>query len=292
MLSSEIIKKIKLIDIKTRLLVEEMFSGAYHSVFKGRGIEFSEVREYTYGDDVRTIDWNVTARFGRPFVKIYEEERELNVILLFDVSASTLFGSLEMRKRDMMVELAALLAFSAVENNDRVEALLFSDVIEKYVEPKKEKIHALRIVRELLSIDPVHRRTDLKTAFDFINSARSRRSIVFIFSDFFDTGYEKSFKMMVKRHDVVPVLFTDPLESSITDNRGLLLVRDIESGARTVVDLGHKKTRDAYAGNISSFRAGIRRFFVSLGIDYLEISTGGSYMESILEFFQKRAKRL
>ena len=196
MLPQEIIKKIRLIDIKTRMLVNEMFSGEYHSIFKGRGIEFSEVREYSYGDDVRTIDWNVTARFGRPFVKVYEEERELNVIILFDISTSTLFGSQSMKGREIMVELAALLLFSAVENNDKVEAVLFSDIIEKFVPPKKERTHALRILRELLYIQPRRRGTNLKLACDFINNTHPRRSIIFVFSDFYDSGYQKSFKMM------------------------------------------------------------------------------------------------
>ncbi len=292
MLPEEIIKKIKLIDIKTRLLVNEMFSGEYHSVFKGRGIEFSEVREYSYGDDVRTIDWNVTARFGRPFVKIYEEERELTVILLFDVSASTLFGSCENRQRDIMVELAALLAFSAVENNDMVEAVLFSDTIEKFIPPKKERIHALRILRELLYASPKNERTNLKLAFDFINNTHPRKSIIFIFSDFLDRGYERSFKMMAKMHDVIPIVFHDPFETAITGYRGIMIMNDMENGMNRIIDLCDREVREAYMRNLSELTLSRRRLFTSIGLDYIEVMTDGSYLKQLFEFFNKRAQKL
>jgi uncharacterized protein (DUF58 family) len=292
MLPEEIIKKIKLIDIKTRLLVNEMFSGEYHSVFKGRGIEFSEVREYSYGDDIRTIDWNVTARFGRPFVKVYEEERELTVIILFDISASTLFGSQKSRKRDIMVELAALLAFSAVENNDRVEALLFSDSIEKYIPPKKEHIHALRILRELLYASPQGCGTNLKLAFDFINDTHPRKSIIFILSDFFNRGYEQSFKMMAKMHDVIPVVFHDPFETAISEYRGLLIMDDMETDNNRIIDLYDRSVREAYIENLKSLMMERKRLFTSIGLDYIEISTDGSYLKPLIEFFNRRAKKI
>jgi uncharacterized protein (DUF58 family) len=292
MLPQEIIRKIRLIDIKTRMLVNEMFSGEYHSIFKGRGIEFSEVREYSYGDDIRTIDWNVTARFGRPFVKVYEEERELTVIILFDVSSSTLFGSAAMRQRDVMVELAALLLFSAVENNDKIEAVLFSDIIEKYVPPKKERTHALRILRELLYAQPRHRGTNLKLACDFINSTHPRRSIIFVLSDFYDHDYEKPFKMMAKQHDVIPIVFRDPLEEAIAERRGLFLLKDLETDSKSIIDLSDNKTRERYLQNLRSMRTGRSRLFTSIGLDFIEVSTGQPYIKPLVEFFNKRARKL
>ena len=292
MLPTEIIKKIKLIDIKTRLLVNEMFSGEYHSVFKGRGIEFSEVREYTYGDDIRTIDWNVTARFGRPFVKVFEEERELTVVILFDVSGSTLFGSTAMLQRDIMTELAALFSFSAIENNDKVAAVLFSDTIEKYIPPKKEKNHALRLLRELLYIRPQNHNTDLKLAFDFINNTQRRKSIIFVFSDFIDEGYEKSFKMMAKQHDVIPVVFNDPFERNIMNHRGLLVTDDLETGAKCIIDLADKKTRTEYERTVAALSMKRKRLFTSTGIDYIEILNGEPYLEPLVEIFHKRAQKL
>jgi uncharacterized protein (DUF58 family) len=292
MLPQEIIKKIKLIDIKTRLLVNEMFSGEYHSIFKGRGIEFSEVREYSDGDDIRSIDWNVTARFGKPYVKVYEEERELTVIILFDVSSSTLFGSRQMKQRDIMVELAALLLFSAVENNDKVEAVLFSDIIEKFVPPKKERTHALRILRELLYVRPRHQGTNLKRACDFINNTHPRRSIIFIFSDFYDQGYEKPFKMMAKQHDVIPIVFRDPLEEIIAEQRGLFMLGDIETDTRRIVDLADRKTRELFVANTKAMRTERNRLFTSIGLDYIEVSTDRPYIKPLFEFFDKRARRL
>lgn len=269
-----------------------MFSGEYHSVFKGRGIEFSEVREYTYGDDVRTIDWNVTARYGRPFVKVYEEERELTVIILFDVSSSTLFGSADSTKRDMMIELAALFSFSAVENNDRVGAVLFTDRVEKYIPPKKEKTHALRILRELIYYKPRKGNTDLNTVFDFINNTQTRRGIIFILSDFFDEEYEKSFKMMAKRHDVIPVTFTDPLEQNIINHKGLFLMKDIETGAGHIIDTAHPFIRSTYKQNLTRNRMMRKKLFTEVGLDFIEISTDKPYLKPLFEFFHKRARKL
>jgi len=292
MLPAEIIKKIRRIDIKTRLLVNEIFSGEYHSVFKGRGLEFSEVREYVYGDDVRTIDWNVTARFGRPFVKVYEEERELTVHLLFDLSASTLFGSREARQRDAMVEMAALFAFSAIENNDRVGAVLFTEQIEEFIPPQKEKIHALRILRELLYSRAGARGTSLKAAFDFVNNTQSRRAILFVLSDFFDQGYEKPFTMLTKRHDVIPIIFTDPFEQALLQHQGLLVMRDLETGASRVADLSDPATREDYQRNLNAARIRAKRLFTSLGLDFIEVSPGTNYVKALFEFFNRRSRRL
>ena len=292
MLPQEIIKKIRMIDIKTKLMVDEMFSGEYHSVFKGRGIEFSEVREYSYGDDIRTIDWNVTARYGKPFVKVYEEERELTVIILFDISSSTLFGSTDSTKRDVMIELSALFSFSAVENNDKVGAVLFSDKIEKYIPPKKEKTHALRILRELLYYNPSGKGTDLNMAFDFINNTQTRKCIVFILSDFFNEGYEKSFKMMAKRHDVIPIVFNDPIEQAIADYKGLFLLRDIETGARRLIDTAHPDIRKTYKQNLKRNRMIRNRLFTATGLDFIEVTTDEPYIKPLFEFFNKRARKL
>jgi len=292
MLPKEIIKKIRLIDIKTRLLVNELFSGEYHSVFKGRGIEFSEVREYTYGDDIRTIDWNVTARFNKPFVKVYEEERELSVIILFDLSSSTLFGSSDNTKRDIMIELSALLTFSAIENNDKSGVVFFSDGIEKYISPQKDKTHALRILRELLYIKPKGKRTSIKTVCDFINKIPIRRSIVFIFSDFFDKDYEKSFKMMAKRHDVIPVIFNDPLEMNIINHSGIIFMKDIETGIPMPIDTHDLENINTYKRNLKENIIRRKQLFNSLGIDCIEVYTDRSYLKPLIEFFNKRSKRL
>jgi uncharacterized protein (DUF58 family) len=292
MLPEEVIKKIKLIDIKTKLLVNEMFSGEYHSIFKGRGIEFSEVREYSYGDDIRTIDWNVTARFDKPFVKVYEEERELTVIILFDISSSTLFGSQENTIRDSMIELAALFSFSAVENNDRVGAVLFSDNIEKYIPPKKDKTHALRIIRELVYNTYRRKGTNLKVAFDFINNTQTRKSIVFVLSDFFDEDYEKPFKMMAKRHDVIPVVWNDPLEQDILDYKGLFFLKDIETGRGSIIDTSHPLVCETYKRNLTRNRLTRKKLFTSIGLDYIELSTAQPYIKPLIEFFQKRARKL
>lgn len=292
MLPLEVIKKIRLIDIKTKLLVDEIFCGEYHSVFKGRGIEFSEVREYSYGDDIRTIDWNVTARFGKPFVKVYDEERELTLMLLFDVSSSTLFGSQKNTKRDIMIELAALFTFSAIENSDRVGAILFSDRIVKYVPAQKGKTHALRIVRELVYTKPQRVETNLSVAFDFINNLLSRKSIVIVFSDFFDTNYEKPFKMMVKRHDVIPLIFTDPLEIHVAKSRGLFSMTDIEKGTHLFVDTKDPHVGRNYRTAVTETRIRAKSLFTSLGLDFLELSTDAPYIKPLSEFFHKRAQKL
>jgi uncharacterized protein (DUF58 family) len=292
MIPKELIKRVRLLDIKTKLLVDEIFCGEYHSTFKGRGIEFSETREYQYGDDTRLIDWNVTARFGKPFVKVYEEERELVVSILFDMSASTSFGSRRMTKRDCMIEIAALLAFSAVENNDQVGAVLFSDCIEQYVPPRKDKTHALRILRELLYHQARGEKTDMKNAFDWISTVQTTKSIVFVLSDFFDTGYEKSFKLMSKRHDVIPILIEDPFDRLLADSGGIFLVGDIEGNESGLMDMADPHTKDEYRRRLNGSKVAAKKLFVALGIDYIEISTERPYIRPLFEFFQRRARRL
>ena len=292
MIPKELIKRIRLLDIKTKLLVDEMFSGEYHSTFKGRGIEFSETREYQYGDDTRIIDWNVTARLGKPFVKVYEEERELVVLILFDMSSSTLFGSQNLTKRDCMIEISALLAFSAVENNDQVGAVLFSDRIEKYVPPKKDKTHALRVIRELLYHDTGSKGTSLKAVFDWTSTVQTRKCIVFVLSDFYDEGYEKSFKLMAKRHDVIPVVIDDPFDGKIIESGGIFMLGDIEGEDAGLVDLSDRGTQEEYRRRLRKRRVEAMKLFTSLGIDYIEISSDKPYIRPLIEFFQRRARRL
>ena len=229
MLTRELLKQVRQIEIKTRGLVNEVFSGEYHSVFKGRGMEFSEVREYEPGDDIRSIDWNVTARFGHPYVKIFEEERELTVMLLIDMSGSLIFGSVEKTKQQIAAELSAILAFSAMKNNDKVGLILFTDSIEKFVPPRKGKSHILRIIREVLSFEPRGNKTDLKGALEYFNHIIKKKSIVFLLSDFFDSGYEKILKIVGKKHDLIGMVINDPRENDLPE-AGLIKFRDAETG--------------------------------------------------------------
>ena len=218
MLTKELLKQVRQIEIKTKGLVNQVFSGEYHSVFKGRGMEFSEVREYQFGDDIRNIDWNVTARFGHPFIKIFEEERELTVMLLVDLSGSLIFGTLEKTKQQVAAELSAILAFSAMKNNDKVGLLLFTDKIEKFVPPRKGRVHVLRIIREVLSFEPAGKTTNIKGALEYMNNAIKKKSIVFLVSDFMDSGYEKILRIVGKKHDLIGIVLDDQREKEIPQN--------------------------------------------------------------------------
>src|SRR3990172_2566208 len=235
MLPAEILKKVRRIEIRTNRLVNESLAGEYHSVFKGRGIEFSEVREYSPGDDIRTIDWNVTARLDHPFIKVFEEERELTVMLLIDLSGSQFFRSQGQLKGDVGVELSAILVFSAMKNNDRVGAILFSDQIEKFIPPRKGRSHALRIVRELISFEPQRPATSIKTALEYLNQVQKKRSIVFVISDFMDQGYEAALRIAGKRHDLIGITLLDPRENELP-KVGLITFRDAETGQQRWVD--------------------------------------------------------
>ncbi|MEJ2615408.1 MAG: DUF58 domain-containing protein [Ignavibacteriaceae bacterium] len=249
MLTKELLKQVRQIEIKTKGLVNQVFSGEYHSVFKGRGMEFSEVREYQFGDDIRNIDWNVTARFGHPFIKIFEEERELTVMLLVDLSGSLIFGTVEKTKQQVAAELSAILAFSAMKNNDKVGLLLFTDKIEKFVPPRKGRKHVLRIIREVLSFEPVGKTTNIKGALEYMNNAIKKKSIVFLLSDFMDSGYEKILRIVGKKHDLIGVVLNDQREKEIP-KMGLIKFTDAETGRERWIDTNSK----SFQKNLASIR--------------------------------------
>ncbi len=290
MIPKEILKKVKRIEITTRGLVNDVFSGEYHSVFKGRGMEFSEVREYQIGDDIRTIDWNVTARQGHPFVKVFEEERELTVMLLVDVSSSGEFGTFKQMKGEIAAEICALLAFSAIKNNDKVGLIIFSDKVEKYVAPKKGKSHVLRVVRELLFHEPQGTQTNISEALEFLSRVTRRRSVVFLVSDFISSGYEKALQIANKRHDMVSITITDPREVELP-NVGFIELEDAETGETFLVDTSSAEVRSAFAGTTSAAIEQREKLFCSLNVDYIDIRTDQSYIEPLMRFFRMRAKR-
>jgi uncharacterized protein (DUF58 family) len=291
MIPREILEQVRRIEIKTRSIVDEMLGGEYHSVFKGRGMEFSEVRTYTEGDDIRSIDWNVTARMGEPYVKKHIEERELTVMLVVDASASGNFGSAKRMKGEIAVELCALLAFSAIKNNDRVGLIIFTDEVEKFIPPKKGKNHVLRVIRELLYFEPKNTGTDLNGALKFLNRVQRKKAVVFLVSDFFAGSYESALRVSARRHDCISVSLTDPRESELP-NVGLVELFDPETGEAELVDTGSKRYRDAYAEKMRKRRDGIRNFFRSTGVDQIDISTSGDYVEALVRFFKKREKQM
>jgi uncharacterized protein (DUF58 family) len=287
----ELLKKVRHIEIKTRGLVNQIFSGEYHSVFKGRGMEFSEVREYQFGDDVRTIDWNVSARFNHPFVKVFEEERELTVMLVVDMSRSGEFGSAGPMKRDIAAEICAVLAFSAIKNNDKVGLILFTDRIEKFVPPKKGRAHILRIIRELLSTEPMRPGTNLRQALEYLNHVSKKRSITFLISDFLDDGYENILKIVSRKHDVIAVELADPREEELPAV-GLLKLRDAESGAERWVDTESRALREEFARHWRSRREKRRQLFVRSRVDAIAVRIDRPYIKPIVDFFKLRERRL
>jgi uncharacterized protein (DUF58 family) len=287
----EILKKVKRIEIQTRGLVNDVFSGEYHSVFKGRGMEFAEVREYQRGDDIRTIDWNVTARMGHPFVKIFEEERELTVMLLVDVSSSGEFGTVEQMKGEIAAEICALLAFSAIKNNDKVGLIIFSDHVEKYVAPKKGKSHVLRVIRELLYHKPEGRQTNIQSALEYLSRLTRRRAVVFLVSDFMNSGYEKALQIANKRHDLVAITITDPREESLP-NVGFLELEDAETGETLLIDTTDPQVRKQVTDKAYRQKSERERLFRSMNVDAIEINTGESYVEPLIRFFRMRARRI
>lgn len=288
--TKELLKKVRQLEIRTRGLVNQVFSGEYHSVFKGRGMSFSEVREYQIGDDVRAIDWNVTARFDHPFIKIFEEERELTVMLLVDMSGSQFFGSQGRLKRDIAVEISAVLAFSAMKNNDKVGALLFSDQIEKFVPPRKGQSHALRIVRELISFEPAHSATSIKGALDYLNHVLKKRSIVFVISDFMDSGFEASLRIAGKRHDLIGIRLLDPRENELP-RVGLVTFRDAETGTQRWVDTANSKVVAAFRAYRRSVEDSRRATFVKAKLDSIDIRLDMPYMKPLVDFFRLRERR-
>jgi uncharacterized protein (DUF58 family) len=290
-LPREVLKTIRRIEIRTSRLAEESFAGEYHSVFKGRGVEFSEVREYQPGDDVRIIDWNVTSRMGHPFVKVFVEERELTVILLVDVSGSFNFGTRGRLKAELAAEVAAVLGFSALRNNDRVGAVLFTDQVELYVPPRKGRSHVLRTVREVLYYRPQGRGTDIGGALEFLLHGLRKRAVVFLLSDFLDRGYEKELRAARRRHDVVPIVFTDPREEDLP-NVGLLEIEDPESGDIRVVDTRSRRFRRGFRKRAEERAAARDALFKNLGIETIRLRTGEPYDAPLVRFFERRARRL
>jgi uncharacterized protein (DUF58 family) len=290
LLTKELLKQVRQIEIRTKGLVNQVFSGEYHSVFKGRGMEFSEVREYQFGDDIRNIDWNVTARFGHPFIKVFEEERELTVMLMVDLSGSLMFGSIEKTKQRIAAELSAILAFSALNNNDKVGLILFTDKIEKFVPPRKGKTHVLRIIREVLSFEPEGKSTNIKSALEYLNNAIKKRSIVFLLSDFMDSGYEKILRIVGKKHDLIGIVLNDRRENEIP-KMGLVKMLDSETGEERWIDTSSEKVRNYVKKNRLEKIAKRKSLFVSSRLDSIEVQTGENYITPLVNFFKLREKR-
>ena len=285
--TKELLRKVRLIELKTRGLSEHIFSGEYHSAFKGRGMTFSEVREYTPGDEVRTIDWNVTARFGHPFVKIFEEERELTVMLVADVSGSEDFGTTTMLKRELITEVCATIAFSAIKNNDKVGLILFSDKVEKFIPPKKGRSHILRLIRELLEFRAEQRGTDIATALRYLNSVIKKRCITFLVSDMMDEGYEDALKIANRRHDLVVLRTSDPRECELPDT-GLVRFIDPETGLSRWVDTGNRGIRNAYRAAALKHHNRTREALRRAGVDHATITTHGGYVRPLMQLFKQR----
>jgi len=290
MIPREILKQVRRIEISTRGLVNEVFSGEYHSVFKGRGMNFAEVREYQYGDDIRNIDWNVTARAGAPFVKIFEEERELTVMLLVDVSASEDFGTRTRLKADVAVEICALLAFSAIKNNDKVGLIIFSDRVEKFVPPHKGRRHVLRVLRELLYHEPEGKGTDITAALEYLAHIQRKRAVTFLVSDFRDEGFEKALSVAGRRHDLIAVRLEDAREEELPA-LGLVELEDPESGQRVVVNTSSEAFRDAFRQENERRAALLDRMLKRSKVDTIDIRTGQPYVKPLMRFFRERARR-
>lgn len=287
----KILKKVKQIEISTRAVVNDVFSGEYHSVFKGRGMEFAEVREYQPGDDVRLIDWNVSARSGKPFIKVFEEERELTVMLLVDVSSSGNFGTAMQTKREVAAELSAVLAFSAIKNNDKVGLMIFSDKIEKFIPPRKGKKHVLRVIREILFYKPQESRTDLSIGLEYLSRIIKRRSTVFLISDFLTDDFEKALHVANRKHDIIAISITDPREVTMPDV-GLIELEDAETGEFALLDTGSSGVRNDFYNDVQRHHGKLRNLFRSIGVDHIEVLTDRSYIEPITRFFKMRARRL
>jgi len=291
-MSKEILKKVRQIEIRTKNIVNDFFGGDYHSNFKGRGMTFSEVREYVPGDDVRSIDWNVTAKTGKPHIKVFEEERELSVLLLIDVSSSGVFGSKNELKIDVAVEIAAMLSFSAIKNNDKVGLALFSDKIEKYIPPKKGKKHVLRLITDIVNHDfeSNQKRTSIKNAIDFANKISKRKSVIFLISDFIDDNFWNELKFLNFKHDLVGLQIYDSYEKDFP-NIGLINIYDSETGKKTWIDTSSRKNRKKFSENSNKKLNSFSKKCKKIGFDLLQISTDDDYVKFLMQFFRKRAKR-
>ena len=291
--ANELLKKVRKIEIRARALSHQIFAGEYHSAFKGRGMAFSEVREYQYGDDVRSMDWNVTARLHAPYVKVYEEERELTVVLLIDISRSGLFGTEERTKRDLIAEIAAVLSFSAILNNDKVGALFFSDRVEHFIPPKKGRSHLLHIIREIIELKPEHNGTDVSEALRYFANALKKRCTAFVLSDMLDVDaegnprYEEALKVARNRHDVSVIKIHDPREQILPDV-GIIHVKDSETGSAAWVDTGSRKMRAAYARWFGTVSENEKKLFNRHQVDSVDIATNDDYVKGLMAFFAKR----
>jgi len=291
LLPKELIKRIRKLEISTRKIVSDLLAGQYHSVFKGRGMAFSEVRQYQPGDEIRIIDWNVTARMNDAYVKVFTEERELTVVLVVDVSASQEFGSRSRSKAEVCAEIAAQIAFSAIANNDRVGLILFSDAVEKVIPPKKGRKHVLRVVSDILSHRPASRGTDLNVGLNYLSRVVKRKAVTFLISDFLASNFETSLRIVGRKHDLVPVMLTDPLEEAFPAI-GLVELEDPESGRRVLVDASDRRVISAYRGAMLSRRDGLRTLFKKLELDHVELHAGEEYVAALARFFRARARRL
>jgi len=287
MSTSALLKKVRKIEIKTKGLSNHIFAGEYQTAFKGKGMAFSEVREYQPGDDIRSIDWNVTARYNAPFVKVFEEEREMTVMLLIDVSASGNFGTQEQFKRELATELSAILAFSAIKNNDKVGVIFFTDKVEQFIPPKKGKSHILRIIREVLAFQPTGKGTNIAVALEYFNSVIKKRSICFILSDFMSKEFDRPLKIASKKHDLVALRIHDTREDTLP-NVGLVPMQDAETEKMIFVDTSSKKVRDNFAKNRLQATEKLRKLFPASGVDLIDITTGTDYVKPLINFFKTR----
>ena len=286
--TSELLKKVRKIEIKTRGLSKNIFAGEYHSAFKGRGMTFAEVREYQYGDEIRSIDWNVTARFGRPYIKVFEEERELTVVLLIDVSGSREFGTVSQLKKDIFTEVAATLAFSTIQNNDKIGVIFFSDKIEKFIPPKKGKKHVLQIIRELIDFQPESHKTDIAGALRYFTNAIKKSSTAFIISDFIDKNFERDLTIANRKHDIVALQVYDIRETELP-NVGLVKFKDAESGERIWVDTSDKRLRTTYKHAWGEGQLALQKSFTKSGVDLVTMSTSEDYVRVLMKLFKMRA---
>lgn len=290
MISKDILKKIRKLEIHTKGLVNNIFSGEYQSAFKGRGMEFSEVREYTFGDDVRQIDWNVTARSSEPYIKVFEEEREQTLMLCVDISPSGFFGSHSQTKMELAIEICAVLAFSAIKNGDKVGLVLFSDQIEKVVPPKKGRTHVLRLIRELYTTEPDGKSTNIADALSYVNRLLTRRAILVLASDFQDQNFEKQHRITTRKHDLVNLVINDKLEEDLPDI-GIVPFRDAETGKESLVDTSSKKVREAYRNRVQERKKSLQEYFLKNKMDSIDVYTNESYIRPLVNFFQRRISR-
>ncbi|MCF8119100.1 MAG: DUF58 domain-containing protein [Deltaproteobacteria bacterium] len=291
MLSESVLKKIQKFHFTTRRMANDLFAGQYVSAFKGRGMEFSEVREYQIGDDIRTIDWNVSARFGQPYVKVFQEERELTVMLILDLSGSQLFGTRRKFKRELLAEVAGMLAFLAIRTNDKVGAILFSSRVEKYIPPKKGASHVWRLIKEIFTYEPQDLNTDVASVLAYLNRVAKRHCIVFFISDCMDQGFEKPLKLTARKHDLTVIRISDPAETELP-RVGRIMLTDPETGETALLNTGQKRLRDQWQAHRKAQNASLDDLFRRAGVDYVDLYTNGRVVEPLIRLFEKRMRRL